>query len=233
MPIIEGQAPGGTGSTRVAAVIPAHNEEQTVASVVAAAQQARWVDEVIVVDNASSDATAQAAAEQGARVVTEPVAGKGEAMRTGVAATDAEVIVFLDADLVGLTPGHVDALVEALFDGAGMACGLFDRGPALNPIFVHGLPTLTGERALRRELFEALAPEFAHGYRIEAALNSLAKERGLPVVRFVCPGLWHRPKEKKLGPVQGFAAKVSMLLTAALAYALWRLRARRTPPARR
>lgn len=209
---------------RVAAVIPARNEEQTVGDVVAAAHGARLVDEVIVVDNASTDATAEVAAAAGARVVSERVPGKGEAMRTGVGATQAELIVFLDADLLGLVPHHVDSLVEAVLDGAGMSCGLFDRGPVLNPVFVHVLPTLTGERALHRELFEALTPDFVHGYRIEAGLNSLAKERGLPVVRFVCPGLWHRPKEKKLGPLRGFAAKVSMLLTAVAAYVLWRIR---------
>ena len=217
----------------VAAVIPALNEEQTVADVVAAAQQARLVDEVIVVDNGSWDGTAGAAAAQGARVVTEPVRGKGEAMRAGVAATDADVIVFLDADLVGLRPEHVDALVEAVSAGASMACGLFDRGPLLNPLFVHALPALTGERALHRELFEAVTPDFVHGYRIEAALNSLATERGLPVAKFVCPGLWHRPKERKLGPVHGFAAKVSMLLTAVSAYALWRIRGRLAAAGRR
>ncbi len=213
---------------RVAVVIPARNEETTVADVVTAAKGARRVDEVIVVDNASCDRTAPAAAAAGAHVVAEPVRGKGEAMRTGVAATDADVIVFLDADLVGLRSEHVDALVEFVHSGAGMACGLFDRGPLLNPLFVHVLPELTGERALRRELFDAVTPDFVHGYRIEAALNSLAKEREVPVVRFVCQGMWHRPKEKKLGALRGFAAKVSMLVTAVLAYVMWRIRPRRT-----
>ncbi|MDP8937664.1 MAG: glycosyltransferase [Actinomycetota bacterium] len=222
-----------TTGHRVAAVVPARNEEATVADVVRAAREARLVDEVIVVDNASSDGTARAASGQGARVVTEPVPGKGEAMHAGVAATDAEIIVFLDADLVGLRPEHVDALVEAVLDGAGMACGLFDRGPVLNPVFVHLLPVLTGERSLRRELFEAVTPDFVHGYRIEAALNSLAAERGLRVVNFVCPGLWHRPKERKLGPVHGFAAKVSMLMTAVFAYVLWRVEGRRRAGTRR
>ena len=225
--------PSAARSPRVAVVIPARNEEETVADVVAAAQRAGLVDEVIVVDNGSSDGTPFAAAAQGARVVTEPLPGKGEAMHAGVAATDAEVIVFLDADLVGLRPTHVDALVQALLDGAGMACGLFDRGRLLNPLFVRVLPALTGERALGRELFEALTPEFVRGYRVEAGLNSLAKDRGLPVARFVCPGMWHRPKEKKLGPLRGFAAKVSMLLTAVLAYLLWRVRARPAATARR
>ena len=195
--------------------------------VVAAARGAVNVDEVIVVDNGSSDGTAEAAAEAGGRVVVEPRVGKGEAMRAGVAATDAEVIVFLDADLLGLRSRHVDALVEAVQEGAGMACGLFDRGRLLNPVFLHVLPALTGERALRRELFECLDPAYVRGYRIEAALNSLARAEGVPVVRFVCDGLWHRPKEKKLGPVRGFAAKVWMLLTAVAAYVTWWVSSRR------
>ncbi len=79
----------------------------------------------------------------------------------------------------------------------------------------------------------AVAPDFVHGYRIEAALNSLAAERGLRVDKFVCPGLWHRPKGRKLGPVHGFVAKVSMLLTAVLSHLLWRVRRRRAAAATR
>ena len=84
-------------------------------------------------------------AAHGAQVVAEPLTGKGEAMRAGVDATDAEVIVFLDADLVGLRPDHVDALVRAVRDGAGMACGLFDRGP-LQP-YVRARPSRPDRRS--------------------------------------------------------------------------------------
>lgn len=117
------ERPTNRQSSRVAAVIPALNEEQTVADVVTAAREARLVDEVIVVDNASSDGTARAAAAAGARVVPEPTRGKGEAMRTGVAATDADVIVFLDADLVGLRSDHVDALVNPCSTGPEWRAG--------------------------------------------------------------------------------------------------------------
>ncbi|HEY8545942.1 MAG TPA: glycosyltransferase [Acidimicrobiales bacterium] len=209
-----------TGATKVAAIIPAWNEESTVGAVVYAALDARLVDEVIVVDNASSDATAAVAARHGARVVHEPVAGKGQAMRAGVAATDAAVLVFLDADLVGLRPEHVDDLVGAVLTGeADMACGLFDRGPVANPIFLEGLPVLTGQRALRRELFERLKPDDVRGYRVEAALNSLVAHDALVRVDRVLPGLWHRTKEEKLAnPMVGLVTKVAMLLSACWSY---------------
>jgi glycosyltransferase involved in cell wall biosynthesis len=205
-----------------AAVIPAWNEAATIGAVVYAALDARLVDEVVVVDNASVDATAAVAATHGARVVREPAPGKGQALRAGVdAVPDADVVVFLDADLVGLRPDHIDGLVAAVrTGGAHMACGLFDRGPVANPIFLERLPILTGQRALRRELFDRLAPEDVAGYRVEAALNSLVARQGLVRRDQVLDGLWHRPKEEKLAsPMVGFATKLAMLATAVWGYA--------------
>jgi glycosyltransferase involved in cell wall biosynthesis len=216
-----------------AAVIPAWNEAATVGAVVYAALDAQFTDEVIVVDNASSDATAHVAAAHGARVVHEPTAGKGEAMRAGVAASDADVIVFLDADLVGLGPHHVDGLVASVIGGtADMACGLFDRGPVANPIFLEGLPVLTGQRALRRELFDQLELRDVQGYRVEAALNSLVAQRGLRRHDQVLDGLWHRTKEEKLSnPVVGFMTKLGMLASACWSYTRFALGRRSVQPA--
>jgi glycosyltransferase involved in cell wall biosynthesis len=221
-------------STCTAAVIPAWNEAATVGAVVYAALDARLTDEVIVVDNASSDATGDVAAAHGARVVHEPTTGKGEAMRAGVAAASAaDVIVFLDADLVGLRAHHVDALVASVIAGdADMACGLFDRGPVANPIFLEGLPVLTGQRALRRELFEQLDLRDVRGYRVEAALNSLVAQRGLRRRDQVLPGLWHRTKEEKLSnPVVGFVTKLGMLASACWSYTRFALARRSVQPA--
>jgi glycosyltransferase involved in cell wall biosynthesis len=214
---------------RVAAVIPARNEASTVGAVVYAALDARSVDEVIVVDNASTDSTSRVAAAHGARVVVEERKGKGEAMRAGALATEAEAVVFLDADLVGLRAEHVDDLVEPVLAGqADMTCGLFDRGPVANPIFLEGLPVLTGQRALRRDLFLALDEEDLRGYRVEAALNALVAERELCRIDQVLPGLWHRTKEEKLAnPVVGFLAKTAMLITAIWSYAAFATRDRR------
>ncbi|HEY8524887.1 MAG TPA: glycosyltransferase [Acidimicrobiales bacterium] len=207
--------------TTAAAIIPAWNEARTVGAVVYAALDAELVDDVVVVDNASTDGTAAVAAAHGARVVREPTPGKGEALRTGVAATDADILVFLDADLVGLRPDHVDRLVATVRDGdADMACGLFDRGPLANRIFLEGLPVLTGQRALRRELFEQLDLDDIRGYRVEAALNSVVAHRDLVRRDYVLDGLWHRTKEEKLAnPVVGFVTKLVMLASACWSYA--------------
>lgn len=208
------------GNGKATAIIPAYNEEPTIADVVAVACRATLVDEVIVVDNGSVDRTAAIAEEAGARVVHHAEEGKGEAMAAGVASTSADVVVFLDGDLLGLRPDHVDALVREVNDGAGMACGLFDRGPVTNLIFLHALPILTGERALRRELFEELDRKELKGYKIEASLNSRCAERGLRVESFVCDGMWHRTKEEKsTNALTGFLRKMGMLVAATWSYA--------------
>ena len=209
------------------AVIPAWNESATVGAVVYAALDARLVDAVVVVDNASTDRTAAVAAAHGARVVHEPIPGKGEALRAGVAAAGAaSVLVFLDADLVGLRPGHVDRLVSAVASGeADMACGMFDRGPVVNRVLRATLPVLTGQRALRRELFDRLHEDDVRGWRVEAALNSLVAQQGLVRRVEVLPGLWHRTKEEKLAtPALGHATKLAMLASACWGYVRFGLR---------
>lgn len=210
----------------VAAIIPATGDEaETVGGVVAAAAGCGAIDEVLVVDNGSTPGTTEAASEVGAEVVVCEPKGKGQALATGVAATEAELLLFLDADLLNLTVDHVDRLVGAIDDRVGMVMGLFDRGPVSNQIFLNLLPILTGQRALWRQLFEELDPDEYKGYKVEASLNSLCAARGIGTEAFILPGLWHRTKEEKFeDPVLGFAHKQAMLLTAGWGYASFRLR---------
>jgi glycosyltransferase involved in cell wall biosynthesis len=84
---------------RISVVIPALNEEETIAGVVRSVARQR-VDEIIVVDNGSTDATSEQAQSAGARVVKEPRRGYGRACRAGVKAVSPEtdIVVFLDGD---------------------------------------------------------------------------------------------------------------------------------------
>ncbi len=215
--------------THTTAIIPALNEAPTVGAVVRTASASPLVDDLIVVDGGSTDGTQGIAERAGARLI-EVQGGKGEGMTAGARATQADVIVFLDADLYGLSTGHVDRLVRSVeTGGAAMACGLFDRGPLQNLFFYYFMPFLTGERAVRRDLFLALEDSDVRGYRAEAALNSLAAQRRLPVAAFIATGMGHRLKEdKEATRLRGSIAKVQMIVTAVGGYVSYWLR-RRSP----
>jgi glycosyltransferase involved in cell wall biosynthesis len=86
----------------VAVIIPAYNEEKSVGKVVEAIPK-QWVSEVIVVNNASSDGTAEVARAAGATVLDQPKKGYGHACLKGIAYLQAleqqtDVVVFLDGD---------------------------------------------------------------------------------------------------------------------------------------
>ncbi|HEY6071349.1 MAG TPA: glycosyltransferase family 2 protein [Chthoniobacterales bacterium] len=84
----------------VSVIIPALNEEESIAEVVRECLVTGIPEEVIVVDNGSNDRTADRAWEAGARVVSEPRSGYGRACKTGVGgiSTSTDIIVFLDGD---------------------------------------------------------------------------------------------------------------------------------------
>src|SRR6476469_5124100 len=84
----------------ISVIIPALNEEEPIADVVRECLATGLPGEVVVVDNGSSDRTAERAAAAGARVVSEPTPGYGRACAAGVRALspDCDLVVFLDGD---------------------------------------------------------------------------------------------------------------------------------------
>jgi glycosyltransferase involved in cell wall biosynthesis len=104
---------------RVAVVIPAHNEERSLPMVLDAIP-AGLVEEVVVVDNASTDLTADAARSRGATILFEPRRGYGAACLRGLGhlvATRPDVVVFLDADYSD-HPEEMPGLLEPIARGS-------------------------------------------------------------------------------------------------------------------
>jgi glycosyltransferase involved in cell wall biosynthesis len=195
-------------------VIPARNEETTVASVVQAAREAAGVNRIFVVDDGSTDGTAAAAARAGAAVVPASRPGepgsKARALAAGVAASSAPYLVFFDADILGARPFHFEALAAPVLSGESwLSCGIIDYGALRNPLFLR-LPPITGLRALPRTVFEAIAPEHWNGFQIEIRINEVIARRGLPSTIRVLPGLGHRTKIAKVGWRRGLPAHLAM-----------------------
>ncbi len=198
---------------RASAIVPACNEERTVAEVVRALKSAASVGEVIVVDDGSRDRTADAARRAGAdRVLRlERNQGKGGALRHGVAAASHDVLLFCDADLIGLTPAHIERLTAPVLDGRlAMCTGLRDWGPIVTRLIAR-LPSIAGERALRREIFEGVPPRFLEGFRVEIALGCFCRVNRLPYGRVLTEGVTQRRKMQKVGFFRGLAAYLQMI----------------------
>jgi glycosyltransferase involved in cell wall biosynthesis len=109
-------------NTRIAVIIPAVDEEAAIGRVVA--EVPSLVSEIVVVDNGSSDRTAEVARAAGARVIHEPRRGYGQACLTGIAAAaGAEVLAFLDGDYSDYPGQLVDVLAPILEGRADLVIG--------------------------------------------------------------------------------------------------------------
>ncbi|WP_020633657.1 glucosyl-3-phosphoglycerate synthase [Amycolatopsis alba] len=195
------------GDRTVSVVLPALDEEDTVAAVVGTVRPllGTIVDELIVMDSGSTDATAELAAKAGARVVHRedvlpelpPVPGKGEVLWRSLAATTGDVVVFLDSDLVDPDPAFVPTLLGPLLceDGVHLVKGFYRRPlrlessgggrvtellarpvlSALRPSLSGLIQPLGGEYAATREFLESVP--FAAGYGVEIGLILDAEAR--------------------------------------------------------
>ena len=118
--------PAAPNPPELSIVLPAKNEQAAVGQTVEKILRAWPEAEVIVVNDGSSDNTAQVAAAAGARVISQPYSmGNGAAIKTGARAARGAVIVFMDADGQH-DPAHIQALLSKLHEGYDMVVGARD-----------------------------------------------------------------------------------------------------------
>jgi len=201
----------------IAAILPAYNEERNVGAVLEVLRATQILDEIILVDDGSSDQTVEllrqfAESDPRARLIChEKNQGKGQAVFTGWAATNAPYIIMLDSDLKNLHPEHVVALIEPILDRrADMTLGLFVGGH-INTDFSHwATPFLTGQRGLRADLLKYVSCEAAAGYGFEVALTVAAGQNGYRTRVVPLKGVWHPPSEFHRGLWFGIQWRIRM-----------------------
>src|SRR5919205_568707 len=114
-------------SMQVTLIIPALNEAECLGPLLAELSPG-LVQQVLVVDNGSTDDTAGAARRAGAHVVAEPRRGYGYACAAGVAAASGEILAFMDGD-GSFVPGQLQALLTPILSGqADLVLGTRMRG---------------------------------------------------------------------------------------------------------
>jgi glycosyltransferase involved in cell wall biosynthesis len=195
----------------VSAIVPARNEAACIGTVVAALLAQRTatgehlIAEVVVADNGSSDGTAQAAQAAGARVISVPQPGYGQACWHAVQASLGDVLLFVDgdgaasadqahavlacalsarADLVIGVRSHIEpgAMTRTQRFGNGLACLL------MRSIWRMPAADLGPYRAIRRAAFDALdMQDRAFGWTVEMQVR--AHVLGLRVAEV--PVVWH------------------------------------------
>lgn len=239
-----GQLREAKGDVVVSLVVPARNEAATVGDVVTRVREALLdsaglVDEIVVIDSDSTDATAAIAADAGAVVHAAreirpdlgSVPGKGEAMWKSLFVTRGELLVFMDADLTDwdthFVPGLLGplltrpevALVKGYYERPGQA-GPLDGGrvtelvarPVIaleHPELAGLVQPLAGEWAIRRSLFEQLS--VPTGYAVEiASLIDTARLLGVDALAQV--GLGVRAHSHQ--PLHDLGAMATQLLAA-------------------
>ena len=238
------------GARRVSICLPCRNEQETVGIVVAALKAETMdsiglVDELIVIDDGSTDETAARAAAAGARVV--PIsevhrrfgegAGKGNVLWASLLVSEGDFVVWLDADVTTATPEWVAQLLEPLLDDPRVALvkASYERptdsggGGRTTELVVRPLLSLlapqlswidqplAGEMAVRRDLIETIP--LAQGWGVEIAMIlDLAERYGAASIAQVHLGV-RRHRHRDLMDLRVQAAEVMATLLGRLGIA--------------
>ncbi len=214
----------------IAAIIPAKNEAATIGAVIdAVSHHEGFVDEIIVINDHSSDDTHAVATHHGARVLElEGSTGKGEALRAGLGASHSELVVFLDADVLNPGVDYVARMVQPLLERPeiNFVKGYYERplhhmptgGGRVNELTARPILSilypglgeirqpLAGETAARRDTLTALTLDSAYGVEI-AMLIDVARKFGVSSLAQVDLGI-RRHRNRPLEELRPMAVEV-------------------------
>jgi glycosyltransferase involved in cell wall biosynthesis len=190
----------------VSAIVPVFDEEKTVGGVVEALLQSRLIDEVICVNDGSTDGSLAVLGAFGERISLvnlEENHGKGYALVAGIRMAQGEIVVFFDSDLANLSDMHIGMLLTPILDGHARASLGYPTKDALLSVLPAMLADLTGERAYyRKDLLPLLARMETTRFGVEVLLNDAFRER--QPIKVPLTGLRGLYKYEKHTPTKAF-----------------------------
>lgn len=183
---------------KVSCIIPAYNEEKTVRGVVEVCLSTPEIDDIVVVDDGSTDRTVEkvrAVNSDRVKLITyRENRGKGFAVVEGLAHVKNRIVLFLDADLINLQPHFLSSLIwPVLWDRADMTIATWYYGD-----FDSFFWRICGQRCLRSDILKFHLDELRNSkYGLEVLLNDIFRKRRVVVIPWVTDKRLHLMKREK------------------------------------
>ncbi|SHJ29383.1 glycosyltransferase family 2 protein [Lutispora thermophila] len=196
----------------VAAIIPAYNEEKTIGNVLNVVSNCSLINEIIVVSDGSWDNTVNIAKNYNVKVIElKDNIGKGGAIKAGLKECSSDIVLLLDADLIGLRENHVyDLITPIIHENIDMTVGIFKNGRAITDIAQKIAPDLSGQRAVRKLILDEIKDMDIVRYGIEVTLTIHVNKKGYKIKDIYLDDITHLTKEEKLGFINGFSSRLRM-----------------------
>ncbi len=200
--------------SKISCIICAFNEEPRINTVLSAINGHPLIDEVIVIDDGSTDGTDNVVRkhEWAKLIVHEKNMGKSQAMCTGILAAQNSQIMFLDADLIGITKENITSLAMPVVEGKSDITISLRQNSLWIYRFI-GLDFVSGERVMDRKYIMENMEEIKKlpGYGIEVFMNRLMINHKLRISIVDWNNVRLATKQQKLGFWKGTVGEIKML----------------------
>lgn len=184
---------------KITAILPIFNEEKTVAQVLSILIKSPLLDEIVVVDDASTDNSLkiikQFQSDKVKIIHLDKNLGKSGAVKYAVSKVTTDILFFCDGDLHGFKEEHISQLLEHFESGEElMSAGIMDRGLIHNMFVKKFGPLITGERAIPYKIFQRMLDDnfingLMEGYKMEIIMNDYCIKNNIFIQKEVLKGV--------------------------------------------
>ncbi|MCL4378139.1 MAG: glycosyltransferase family 2 protein [Actinobacteria bacterium] len=198
---------------KISAVIAAYNEERRIAEVLSVVKRHPLVGEIIVIDDGSVDKTSEVIKEFKVTLIrNKKNMGKTISIKHGLEKSRGEFILFLDADLIGLTKENIDNLVNPVLNGQ-VDWTLSMRGNSALHMKLLNIDCLSGERVIKRYLLDdpQIWSKPGIGFGLEILMNKSLIDRKTTFMSINLPNLKVITKSGKVGFLRGWYGELKMI----------------------